>query len=159
MITWKIITGPIDSGKTTFAEANIRKRNSVEGVICPKRNGVRFLRLIGDNKFYNLDAVVNTNAAHDDNKIRVGRYTFDRGVFLLAKAHLSNLIYKEFDILVIDEIGKLELADDGYEPELSTLFSYLVLEPKVYEVVIIVRDYLLQDFLGKYEVTEYELLK
>ena len=61
------------------------------------------------------------------------------------------------DIIIIDEIGKLELADKGFEPALY-LFIEKINSITNKTIVLVIRDYLLEKCIAKYSIQHATIL-
>lgn len=79
--------------------------------------------------------------------------TFLRGCQIIVDSIGQNLEY-----FIIDEFGKLELMDEGFGPAINSLISNLLEKPNQTTYIIVVRDYLVEDFLEKFglKVVEWE---
>ena len=122
-----IVTGGIGQGKTTQVQKivdSLTKRNiSVSGILAP--------RIIKDGLTIGYDIVdIETNKQEpflrnniDDNLPKIGNYTIfpqglEKGINILTKSALNNS-----SLVVIDEIGKLELNDQGWAANVAELVN------------------------------------
>jgi nucleoside-triphosphatase THEP1 len=142
-----IITGPIRSGKTTRLLDIINKSDEVQGIFCPDIDGKKHIQFLPARTIYPLETVDMTT-----DRITVGKFTFDAHVLTAASDHLYHLSLVENTTVVIDEIGKLELRDEGLEPGLSHLIKRIKNCNFKIKVYIIVRDYLLDEVKQKYKI-------
>ena len=150
-----LITGPIDSGKTTSLERLVEiektKGNSPTGIIG---RGV----FDGEAKI-GFDAVdVSAGSSWPLARIgkeikdgfSVGKFTFSNEALELAQATLLN--FRQNGVVFLDEVGPLELAGEGYADCLRTL-----LDSNIARLYISVRSECLQgferEFLGSIHVT------
>ena len=55
--------------------------------------------------------------------------------------------------MIVDEVGKLELQQDtGLEPELKHIVEYYKQNSSHTKLMLVVRDYLLNECISKYEL-------
>lgn len=147
----KIITGKIRSGKTTFLIKLISSLNEVEGIIQPS---------VGQNRFF-LDIKTNeskeiTSKIEDETTFKIGKFVFSNESFSWAKKTLQNAISNKAKTIIIDEYGPLELAGKGLEPEVSEIVTIVKNENKR-NLIIVIREALVDDFLVKYNLTKSEV--
>lgn len=125
-----IITGEIHQGKTTFAqkitESLIRQNIKVGGFLSiginenDKRTSFNLL---------NIESSENTelcSVEKNESSIRFGQYYFNRSAILKGQKILSldNLADKQ--LIVIDEIGPLELNDGGWNDAIENITENLI---------------------------------
>jgi len=152
-----ILTGPVHSGKTTLLKNVVqelkRKKYRIDGFLSEpirkseetvgydlfdlrEEKSTPFIRRTGERKWQ-----------------KIGSYFFiPRG---LAEAEKIILREKDVDILVVDEVGPLELSGKGFWPALKqVIFSPL----NIY--LLVTRINILEDFLrtlGKCEVKIFDI--
>ena len=71
--------------------------------------------------------------------------------------YLSNIEINYDDTIIIDEIGKLELKDEGFEPGVTALLNKFNNTNLQAELILVVRDYLVQDVISKYNLKDIEI--
>lgn len=150
-----ILTGPIRSGKTSAIYECSYKRNDVDGVLCPDNlDGQRyFLKIKSKEK---LKLQVKKEIVNDT--ISVGPFLFLKSTFTRINEFLIKIGKEKLSsYLVIDELGKLELKNEGLHYAASRLIP-LYENDKNYHLVLIIRDYLLEEILKHYKLSEYTLL-
>jgi nucleoside-triphosphatase THEP1 len=138
-----LITGHIETGKTT-AVGRVVALARAQGYLCAglwsPAHGVAGAKMgivaadlsSGERR---LLARMETGAASE----RIGRYTFDPDAFDWANRVLASAIAAQPDLLVVDEIGPLELErGGGLAPVLSPLAA-----GRVPRALIVVRAWLL----------------
>jgi len=143
-----IVTGPINSGKSTYlAELIAREREServVSGVIA---HGV----FAGDRKIgYDVEDIAGGTIrplarAHSGPRPHreVGRFSFS--VDALEFARRALLGFAPGGVVFVDEIGPLELSGDGYAPCLPALF-----ESSIDKLYIVVRESLVDRVVERF---------
>src|SRR5690349_6312823 len=99
-----ILTGEIQTGKTTSLQEFCGKHNNIAGILTPIINGKRMFYDISEKVFFEMEA----NEKED--KLIIGKYLFSTQAFEKANNILSNATKcNDIDYLIIDEIGPLEL--------------------------------------------------
>jgi nucleoside-triphosphatase THEP1 len=152
-----ILTGPVHSGKTTLLKKVVRElkeqKHRVDGFLSEavwekeemvgydlfdlkKDRAIPFIRRTGEKEWQ-----------------KVGSYFF----IPQSLAEAENIILggKEADILVVDEVGPLELSGKGFWPVLKQVIS----QP-LNSYILVTRKNILEDFLaklGKYKVKIFDI--
>jgi len=145
-----IYCGSVHSGKTTRLIKWLIDKNNVQGIISPIIDGNRFLVNINSDEKRKLEI---ESGSSQENVIKVGNYIFDKSVFEWACEIILGSIKSNPDWLIIDEVGPLELQDEGLAKAVNKVFSekdYLLKT----NVVFVVREQLLNDFLNHYNLSE-----
>jgi len=146
-----IATGKIDAGKTSFIVKLIdslkAKEIKASGIYCQKifKNEKRIGYDIVDIKTSRRNAFLRTQANGASEKI--GKfYIFSDGLnFGLEQLKLAN--QTENEIVIIDEIGKLELAGKGWSSELNKLVS-----DKNKHLLLAVREDFVEEIIAKWKL-------
>lgn len=110
-----LLTGPIQSGKTSTLLQWLAGRTDADGILTPVMNGRRVFLDIRSGEQFNMEA--------DDGEagvITVGRFTFSKNNFNRAIEIIQNARECK-GWLVIDEIGPLELKGEGFHDILLEL--------------------------------------
>lgn len=138
------MTGDIGAGKTT-AVGRIVALARARGYVCA---GLLSPARVVDGTKTGIEAVDLSSGARrllarvaiEGAGQRVGRYTFDPTVIVWAKRVLAEAVAARPDLLVVDEIGPLELErGDGLAPVLGTLAM-----GRMPRALIVVRSWLLE---------------
>lgn len=145
-----ILSGSVHSGKTTRLIKWLKNKNNVQGIISPILNGNRYLVNISSDEKRKLE--IDSGSSHE-NIIKVGKYIFDKSVFKWACKIILDAIKSNPDWLIIDEVGPLELNDEGMAKAVNKVFSGNVSLLKT-NVIMVVRENLLNDFLNHYNLSE-----
>lgn len=122
-----ILTGPVQSGKTTSLQQWCAQRNDVYGILTPVTGGKRFFVDIETQEQFPMEA------AGEEIAMAVGRFVFSRKAFDRATAIIRNAIDKK-GWLIIDEIGPLELRGEGFSDVLKE-----VLPKRTGRLILVVR--------------------
>ena len=143
-----LLTGPIHSGKTSKITEWLNSRSNVDGIIQPLIDGKRHLKLFLTNEIRPLET---TSLKKRNDLIKIGNYIFSNETFEWAREGLLAAFYSNPEWLIIDEYGKLELVDKGLEPAIGKIMNELNEHPDI-KIVLIIRDYLVNSFLNKYNL-------
>lgn len=141
-----LLTAPIRCGKTTALFHWQKGKKHIHGILSPDIEGLR--------KIYNLHTqeIIDFQLAKENSKedIKIGRFIFAKSGFEKAQKILMDLCNENTpkNLIIIDEIGKLELAGQGFEPALSSFFDFY--KEKNTPILCVVRDYLLAEVIEKY---------
>jgi nucleoside-triphosphatase len=138
-----ILSAPIHSGKTTLLEKFIANNNCA-GIICPDVEGLRKIFDITTRIFFDFQ----TKESTSESSISIGKYIFLKSGFDKANQIITNCINDTSDYTIIDEIGHLELSDEGLEPAFSNLLKNRINK----NLLLIIRTNLLQDCILKYNL-------
>ncbi len=71
-----------------------------------------------------------------------------------AKRQIKESLQSNVDYLVIDEVGKLEMIDQGYEPMVSIAVDKFKKENS-FDLILVVRESLVDDVIKKYGLADY----
>jgi nucleoside-triphosphatase THEP1 len=148
-----ILCGPVHSGKTTALASWLNRQEQVAGILTPDADGKRMLRDIATGKTLAFECA----DSDDAEVVSVGKYVFSKRVFDFAHKCLHDLNGKHEGWIVLDEIGKLELEDRGFEPALSRLINEH--RQRNTKLMLIVRDYLLEQVIAKYNLDGASIIR
>ena len=142
-----ILTGEKLSGKTTSLANWSLKRTDTAGILQPVVEGCRFLIDVSTKNAYKLEI---TEEVEDFNKVeKIGGFFFDKKIFELSKEILLNSINSNTKWIIIDEFGPLEFYGKGMQPAIDE-----VMRKSQSNVIIVIRQELLYNFLEKYNLSE-----
>jgi len=149
-----ILTGAIRSGKTTALLDWSKNKNDVDGLLCPDdANGKRYFLKLKSKTTFKLEAEAEAEAI-----VAIGNFKFLQSAFNEANDYLILEASKtERQYLIIDEIGKLELKNEGLHVSTQALISQFKSKDNTH-LILVVRDYLLDAVLEHYEITECSIL-
>jgi len=142
-----ILSGPIRTGKSTKLLRWSENKKSVAGILQYEIDGKRVIRDILSGEVLNLEA----ENLKESQIIKIGRFSFNKNTFRWAQKKLVQSFQEKPDWLIIDEYGKLEIDNKGFEPVISDIINKSQNQdcPKI---IIVVRNYLKDDFLKKFEL-------
>ncbi len=141
-----ILSAPIQTGKTTSIINWSKDNKEITGIVQPIVDGRRHIIDLASNESRPLEADESA-----ENIVRVGNFVFSKATFEWAKVVLLHAMKEESEWLVVDEVGKLELAGKGLEPAVN----YTINEYKLHRsgnLIIVVRDYLLDNVKDRYNL-------
>lgn len=142
-----ILTGPIQTGKTTSLINWSEKKDNVYGILTPIVNGKRMFMDV------NLRHLFLMEAKEDDKEVvTVGRYVFNKANFDKAIEIIRTAINHQ-GWLVIDEIGPMELRGDGFNDILKE-----VLTNRKGRILLVVREGLVEKVTTQYDLHEVVII-
>ncbi len=146
-----ILSGTIQSGKTTSLFKHFSKSDTVGGFICPDVNGLRMIYFAAEKRLvpFQLNQL--------DNVTSIGKFNFDQEVFIMASDILINPKTLEKNFVIVDEIGPLELKNQGFYHALETLIDNW--RKKEYgTLILVVREYLIADVISKFNLSDSKII-
>lgn len=145
-----ILTGSIQTGKTTKLLEWAKDRLDICGFLMPDMDGRRH--------YYQIDKQVSipfeTDADTVEEIVKIGRFTFYQDTFAIAKNWLSHAHLTDKNWIIIDEIGKLELNNEGFEPEFSIFLQNMKRTSDDKSLIIVVREGLLDQVMRHYNLED-----
>lgn len=155
-----LITGGTQSGKTTLVARLVKQLKSeqlvVRGFIC---HGTMVKGTRTDYQLTDLDGTANIPLASIEPKQgweRIGRFSFNPEAWIQGEAMIRSGLSGNPDLVVVDEVGPLELQGGGWTRVLELLSN----APHV-EQLWVVREQILTDVIRQWDVPEanvYRLL-
>jgi nucleoside-triphosphatase len=141
-----IYSAPIHSGKTSRLKSWLKSKNKLFGFLTPDEDGLRKILNLATQELVPWQVEEKNNEA----TIEVGKYLFLASGFEIAQQILKDFNPQKEGLFVIDEIGKLELKGQGLEPALSDCIANFIQRPDESTMIVIVRDYLLEEVMHRY---------
>jgi len=153
-----ILTGDIRSGKTTALLEWAENRNDADGLVCPdNENKKRYFLKVKSKEAFKLE--VDLDAEASEGFVEIGNFKFLKSAFDQANDFLISITSEtEYKFLVIDELGKLELKNEGLHHAAKMLIPDFVTNTTRH-LILVVRDYLLDDIVKQYAIRAYLVLK
>ena len=152
-----IIHGDINQGKTTKIKEIISSLDSKNKTI----GGCYTQKIIINNKVIGYDLVlislkktipflrVNGTIFHQ----KIGKYYINKAALLKGVQEIEKAILNNVDTLIIDEVGKLEINNNGWSKVLTTLFnSYKG------NIILAIRTSFVAEIVEKWDLNNYELV-
>jgi len=146
-----IIHGAINQGKTTFIKKIISFLNKKNKTI----GGLYTQKIIKNEQVIGYDIVlINNNESFPflrlsglGNQQKIGPYFIDGIALIKGKNEIEKAIINNVDYLIIDEVGKLELNNNGWS---------VVLEKAIHkhkrEIILAVRTDFVDEVIQKWEL-------
>jgi len=148
--TIHILTGPVQSGKTTRLIAWLRYHEKCAGVLSPIIDEKRHVYSIHHEQDLQLEAEKKAQQPEEE-LITIGRYTFLNSSFEWARDELRSALAINPRWLIIDEVGPLELSGKGLEPMVSTILSDFE-RAKNHQLILVVRDTVVEQMISHYHL-------
>jgi nucleoside-triphosphatase THEP1 len=99
-----LLTGPVQTGKTTLLYNWVKNKPMVTGVLTPVKDGKRFFYTPHNTNWLPMEA------DGDEEKLLVGRFAFSKQNFESVSSQLLQWLQQpQWQYIIIDEIGPLEL--------------------------------------------------
>jgi nucleoside-triphosphatase THEP1 len=151
-----ILSRPVHSGKTTLLMNWVAQTKNVGGILCPDINGLRKLYDISSKKMYDFQLKLSDTSG---SITQICNYSFDDNIFKIARELLMDSVKMSFDYVIVDEIGKLELhKKSGLEPAVSAIIHHYNVKTNKGKLLLVIRDYLLEESIKHYKLEEAVLL-
>lgn len=140
-----IFADAVGRGKTTFLKKWLTNQKGIGGVLSPKINDNRVFEFIPSGDILDMES-------KDSAALQVGKYNFSPNHFAEAERRIwTDWQNPEIHTLIIDEIGPLEIKkNQGFHNLLTQMLVSELSHNK--RLILVVRDYCLQDFFAKYPV-------
>lgn len=150
-----ILTGDIRSGKTTALLNWCNHRDDVNGLLCPDdTHGKRYFFKVKSKERFSFE-VDNEHEA----VIEVGPFRFLKSAFVEGNEFLiSEALKMKSKYVIIDELGKLELKNNGLHQAAEVLIPQYIMNEH-FHLILVVRESLLQETISHYHISEYSILE
>jgi nucleoside-triphosphatase THEP1 len=139
-----ILTGDIQTGKTTLLQQFCLQQNNIAGILTPIVNGKRMFYNISEKEFFEMEA------HGGEEQLVIGKYLFSAAAF--AKANtilLATDKNKNVEYLIIDEIGPLELRkQEGLYQSFKEILSSIL----NYTLIVVVRQALVNEVIAVFDL-------
>lgn len=138
-----ILTGPINSGKSTRLYNLFKDRKNTSGIITLLIDNKKYLYSIStkEKKLLEMDII----GDDENNIVKVGKYIFNKKVFQWGQKILASDLIENPELIVIDEIGPLELSGNGLAPTAFQIINSALAGNQ--KILVVVRDKLLKEFI------------
>ena len=139
-----LLKGPVHSGKTTALKEFCMGRLKTGGVLSPVINGKRHFFDIETKETFVMEAI-----SSESNIIQTGKFVFSEAAFNRANNIIQSCISRKFELIVIDEIGPLELRGKGFAETLQHLLSLSL--PNT-NLLLVVRENIVDDVIHHFQL-------
>jgi nucleoside-triphosphatase THEP1 len=152
-----IITGPVNSGKTSRLLSEYESRKKGDGFMLPKvfigesyagQHIVRLSSKEGIPFSYKRDFI----PEHWNELYRLDNYSFSKDGFSFAEKIIENIIKNSVSPVYLDELGPLELQEAGF----YELFKRLL--EKADMIYVCVRSSCLESIIDKFGITRFSVI-
>ncbi|MBL7738817.1 MAG: hypothetical protein JNK14_06325 [Chitinophagaceae bacterium] len=140
-----ILSGPVQSGKTTSLIKRTEKRNDVWGILTPVVEGKRMFMNVATRHLSEMEA-----PEEETEVLRIGRFGFSKKSFDRAVEVIREAKNKE-GWLIIDEIGPMELRGEGFHEVLKEVVAGLQDDQKL---LLVVREGLAKQVKDVYQLDD-----
>lgn len=144
-----ILTGPIQSGKTTSLIKWAKERKDVFGVLTPVVNSKRMFMDVHIGQLFDMEA-----GEEEEQTLPVGRFVFSKTNFKKASGIIKEAVDKH-GWLVIDEIGPLELRGEGFYEAVKKISQTRKDQP----VLLVVREGMAEKVKTFFELTGASVIR
>ncbi len=151
-----IYTGAVRSGKTTTLMEELANQDGIAGVLTPDVNGVRKLYDLKTRTYFSFQSEADINSSEP--VITIGRFAFYESAVARARHMLVAALQEQPRLLVIDEVGRLELRQQGFEPVVGVIIRAQQAGHLRGNLLIVVRDSLLDEVVSHYRLQRYRIL-
>ncbi len=141
-------------GKSTFLQEMFLQKPNVCGILQPRINGIKYLVDVATGEKRKLEL---GNKSDQEKIISIGNFIFSEETFLWGQQKLVDAIQSPNKLIIIDEIGPLELSGSGLEPVLTEIISDAISEVK--KMILVVRPTLISDVIKKYTIDSSLFIK
>lgn len=153
-----IITGKIDSGKTTKlieiykdidrGDGFAIQKNIVQGVYIGQK-----IKRLSKNESMEFSYKKNSLPFDWDEQYSFNQYSFSEKGLMFARKIIDELLVKKIHPIFVDEIGPLELNGMGFADILVDLLK------EEYELYLVIRDTCLNQVIKQFSINEYNLIE
>ena len=155
----KIVTGPINTGKTTWLIKDFNSKENADGFACRK------VKINGEHIGYELIHLASGESCQFIRKIehipenwneafRLGmHYSFNKEGFDFANKICEEALSKKVSCFYLDEAGHLELKGRGFADILKKVLAADV------DLVLVVREALIEKMCEAFGIKEYVIVK
>jgi nucleoside-triphosphatase THEP1 len=149
-----ILAGDIRTGKTSALQEWVPTWDSVKGILCPDDKDER-------KYLYNIetwDRFPLEVPEKSDKTISVGKFHFLEDSFKIANYILIKTFDEyDFEFLVLDELGKLELNGKGIHQAAKYIIdNYESNDAK--NLLLVVRTHLVKDIIAHYGIKSFQIV-
>lgn len=153
-----ILTGPINTGKTSWLIDDFKKRSHADGFACRK------VRVNGEHIGYELVHLKTGETCQFIRKIahipedwneafRLGvHYSFNKEGAAFAQKITDEALNSKIDFFYLDEVAHLELKGQGFADILKRVLAARI------DMLLVVREALVEKITKTFGIKEYEVI-
>jgi len=146
-----IFTGKIRSGKTSNLREWVENRRDTGGILMPVISGKRY--------FFNVCSGDQYSAEADEEEteiIRIGPHRFSEKSFERANNEVLDS-FEKYSVLIIDEIGRIELNNKGFVPSLNVIMKNKK-KLKEIDLILVVREGLVEQVTNNFGIGNFRII-
>ena len=136
-----IVTGTIQSGKTSSLKQWLKSKENVYGILTPVVQHKRCFMDVQSNEIFAMEPTINDV----NDYLPVGKYIFSKKAFIKAIHIIDTALYQTQPYILIDEIGPLELQGLGFASVLNKALS-----TNNINLIVVIRDTLVQKVVSSF---------
>ena len=155
MLNIIIFSKPIHSGKSTSLLNFTNQHKDVSGILMPVVNGKKSFYDITHNTYFEAE-VCDTESFYSKTQI-IGKYCFIDAAFKKANEIIIEAFQNDKSFIIIDEIGKLELRNEGLNASLQFILQSSS-PKKNLSLLLVVRDRLLDEVIQFFQIKHYHVI-
>lgn len=118
------------------------------GILTPIINHKRCFYNVSNGQIFNMEYENNTN----DDAVNIGKYSFSQKGFNRANLILQNINVLENKLIIVDEIGPLELQQKGLHDSIVFL-----LQKKTSQLLFVIREGLVDDVIDYFKMNKKDV--
>ena len=154
-----IVTGPINTGKTTWLINDFKSKENADGFACRK------IRINDEHIGYELVHLATGETCQFIRKIthipenwneafRLGmHYSFNKEGFAFAEKIANEALAKVIKCFYLDEVAHLELKGQGFADILRRILTAKI------DLVLVVREALIEKICEAFGIKDYKIVK
>mgnify|MGYP001598600589 CR=1 FL=1 len=149
-----ILAGDIRTGKTSALREWVPTWDNVKGILCPDdKEELKYLCNIETQEKFPLVVKVKS-----EETISVGKFHFLGDTFKIANFLLIKTFDQyDFEFLVMDELGELELKNEGIHMAAKYIIDNYVSNDKK-NLLLVVRTHLVKDIIAHYGIRSFQIV-
>jgi nucleoside-triphosphatase THEP1 len=147
-----IYIGPIKSGKSSRLYDFSKNRKNFAGILSLSIDNKKWLYSIRTKEQKLLEV---NKLESNGNTITCGKYVFDKKVFKWARGILNYDLEEKPELIILDEIGPLELSGGGLAPT-----SFEIIKKSIageLKTLVVIRENLLNKFFEYVKISKQDV--
>ncbi len=151
-----IFSQPIHSGKTTQLLHWCNQQKNVTGILMPDIDGKRKILDLETKELFTIEC--DNPSDSPEELITVGKYHFYATAFKKANTILLSALSRNPQLLVIDEVGKLELEGKGFYPGVKKAIEDHEKKLISTQLILVVREGLYDEAVNFFKIKDHTLV-
>ena len=153
-----LITGSVSSGKSYLLQSIIdylhNENTQIGGIVCPAvRDGEQKIgyQVIDISTG---ESMMLCNITDKNEGINSGKYYFSNSAFSFGEEAIKRSM-KNSQVIIVDEIGNLELKCQGWYDIAYHLLKNMKTNPQISCIILSVRKSILNDIIKMFDISDY----